>query len=70
MEIKINKEIRDYTESIFFGLSMRQFIFGIIACGVAVGLYFLLRNHIGLEMLSWVCIIRSITFWNFRFCKV
>lgn len=26
MEIKINREIRNYTESMFFGLSMRQFI--------------------------------------------
>ncbi len=37
---KINKEIRDYTEAIFFGLSLRQFIFSILACGIAVGLYF------------------------------
>ena len=27
MEVKINREIRNYTESMFFGLSMRQFIF-------------------------------------------
>jgi hypothetical protein len=26
LEIRINKEIRDYTESIFFGLSLRQFL--------------------------------------------
>ena len=26
LEVKINKEIRNYTESMFFGLSMRQFI--------------------------------------------
>ena len=36
MEVKINKEIRNYTESMFFGLSMRQFIFPVLACGVAV----------------------------------
>ncbi|HPO77710.1 MAG TPA: PrgI family protein, partial [Thermoclostridium caenicola] len=24
MEVKINREIRDYTESMFFGLSLRQ----------------------------------------------
>ena len=28
MEVKINKEIRNYTESMFFGLSMRQVIGG------------------------------------------
>jgi len=27
MEVKINKEIRDYTENIYFGLSLRQFFF-------------------------------------------
>ena len=39
MEVKINKEIRNYTESMFFGLSLRQFVFSVLACGVAVGLY-------------------------------
>lgn len=39
-KVKINKEIRDYTEAIFFGLSLRQFIFSALACGIAVGLYF------------------------------
>ena len=32
MEVKINKEIRNYTESMFFGLSLRQFIFSVLAC--------------------------------------
>ncbi len=27
MEVKINREIRNYTESMFFGLSLRQFFF-------------------------------------------
>lgn len=27
MEVKINREIRAYTESLFFGLSLRQFFF-------------------------------------------
>ena len=49
MEVKINKEIRDNTESMFFGLSLRQFIFSVLACGIAVLLYFLLRPHVGME---------------------
>ena len=57
LEVKINKEIRNYTESMFFGLSLRQFIFSALACGVAVGLFFLLRPHFGTETLSWVCIL-------------
>ena len=40
MEIKINKEIRNYTESMFFGLSHRQFFFAIIGVGFSVLMYF------------------------------
>ena len=54
MEVKINKDIRQYSESIFFGLSLRQFIFSISACLVAVGLYFILKPYFGVETLSWV----------------
>ena len=35
MEVKINREIRNYTEAMFFGLSLRQFIFSACACVVA-----------------------------------
>ena len=62
MEIKINREIRNYTESMFFGLSMRQFIFSVLACGVAVGLYFILRPYFGVETLSWMCILGAAPF--------
>ena len=62
MEVKINKEIRNYTESMFFGLSLRQFIFSVLACSVAVGLYFLLRPRFGTETLSWVCILGAFPF--------
>ena len=45
LEVKINREIREYTESIFFGLSMRQFIFSALACIIAVLLYFVLKPY-------------------------
>ena len=69
MEVKINKEIRNYTESMFFGLSLRQFIFSVLACGVAVGLFFLLRPHFGTETLSWVCILGASPFAMMGFVK-
>ena len=69
MEVKINKEIRNYTESMFFGLSMRQFIFSVLACGVAVGLYFLLRPQFGTETLSWMCILGASPFAMMGFIK-
>ena len=62
MEVKMNKEIRDYQESMFFGLSMRQFLFSVLACGVAVGLFFLLRGRFGTETLSWMCILGASPF--------
>ena len=59
MEVKINKEIRDYTEAIFFGLSLRQFIFSVLACGIAVGLYFLLHPYMSMETVSWICVLEA-----------
>ena len=53
-KVKINKEIRDYTEAIFFGLSLRQFIFSVLACGIAVGLYFLLRPYINVNIKMYI----------------
>ena len=69
MEVKINKEIRNYTESIFFGLSLRQFIFSVLACGVAAGLYFLLRIRFGTETVSWMCIVGASPFAMMGFIK-
>ena len=69
MEVKINKEIRNYTKSMFFGLPLRQFIFSVLACGVAVGLYFLLRPRFGTETLSWVCILGAFPFAAMGFIK-
>ena len=62
MEVKINREIRNYTESMFFGLSMRQFIFSVLAVAVAVGLYFLLKPYVGTETVSWMCILGAAPF--------
>ena len=62
MEVKINREIRNYTESMFFGLSMRQCVFSFLAIAVAVGLYFLLKPYLGTETVSWVCILGAAPF--------
>ena len=49
MEVRINKEVRNYQESLFFGLSLRQFLFALLAVAVAVGVYFGLRPVLGLH---------------------
>ena len=69
MEVKINKEIRDYTEKVYFGLSLRQFIFSLLACVVAVIVYFLLRPYFGIETLSWICILCAFPFAALGFIK-
>ena len=69
MEIKINKEIRGYTESMFFGLNLRQFMFSVLAVGVAVAIYFGLRNHLGTETVSWLCILGAVPFAALGFLK-
>ncbi len=62
MEVKINREIRSYRESVYFGLSLRQFIFSILACGVAVLFYFSLKDIFGIETVSWMCILGASPF--------
>ena len=62
MEVKINKEIRNYTESMFFGLSLRQCIFSVLAVGVAVGIFFGLRGQLGTETVSWICVLGAAPF--------
>lgn len=57
MEVKINKEIRNYSENVYFGLSLRQFIFSLLSCIVAVVIYILFKNKLGTEITSWICII-------------
>ena len=69
MEVKINREIRDYSEAVYFDLNLRQFVFSVIACGVAVGLYFLLKPFFGIETLSWVCILGAAPFAAIGFFK-
>lgn len=62
MEVKINREIREYTESMFFGLTMRQFIFSVLALGASVIAYFALRTVIGIEAVSWICMLAAVPF--------
>ena len=62
MEVKINREIREYTESMFFGLTLRQFIFTVLAAATSIISYFLLRPVIGIEAVSWICMLTAVPF--------
>jgi hypothetical protein len=69
MEIKINKEIRDYTESMFFGLSLRQSFFSLLAVLSAVGTYFWLKPYLGSEIVSWACVLAAVPLAAMGFFK-
>ena len=62
MEVRINKEVRDYQESVFFGLSLRQLIFALLAVLVAVGVYFGLRNIVSSGEIGWICVLAAFPF--------
>ncbi len=54
--IKIPKEIREYKEKIFFGLTARQLIATVLAIAVCVPLYIFGKKFLGEELVSWLVI--------------
>ena len=62
MEVKMNKEIRDYQESMFWGLSFRQCLFSVLAILAALGIYFLTRKYAGEQVTGWLCILGTAPF--------
>lgn len=59
MEVKIPKEVRRHKESIFFGLSARQFICAAVAVGIATVTYLGLNSNVGKDTAGWVCILAA-----------
>ncbi len=62
MEVKINKDIRQYSESVFFGMSMRQCIGTGAAIVAAVGTGLIFRHRFTEDVLSWLCILAATPF--------
>lgn len=69
MEVKMNKEIRDYQESMFFGLNFRQCFFSVLAIVAAVGIYFGCRQVLGDEIAGWFCMLGAAPFAACGFFK-
>ena len=63
------KEEINYTEAVFFGLSLRQIIFSACALAVAVAVFFLLKPTLGTETTSWICILAAAPFAALGFVK-
>jgi hypothetical protein len=69
MEIKINKEIRDYSETLFFGLTLRQFLCAACAIVLAAGVYVFGQKILGKEVASWLCMLAATPFAALGFFK-
>jgi hypothetical protein len=68
MEIKINKEVREYSEKILFGLSARQFILALAAIAVSLVLYFTLPFQTDVKLTF--CLVATSPFIVFGFMTV
>ncbi len=62
LEIKMNKDISKYKETLFFGLTVRQFFCSAAAILMAVGSYLIFLPFLGKELMSWLCILCAMPF--------
>ena len=69
MEININKDIREYTEGVFFGLNLRQLICSGLAVASAVGIYFYARKTVSQEVITYLCIAAAAPFAAMGFIR-
>ena len=69
MEININKDIREYTEGVFFGLNLRQLICSGLAVASAVAVYFGARGTVANDMITYLCIAVAVPFAAIGFIK-
>lgn len=56
MIIEINKDIEDYKESVFFGMTAKQFISSILCLAVGGGTVFLLMPYVGLKIAAYITV--------------
>ena len=69
MEININKDIREYTEGVFFGLNLRQLICSGLAVASAVAVYFSARSSFSNDVITYFCIAAALPFAAIGFIK-
>lgn len=69
MEVRINREIRDYSEKLALGLTLREAIFSGLAVAASGGTYFVLSGSLHMEIVSWVCVAAAAPFVFLGFFK-
>ena len=69
MQIKSNKEARNYQEQVYFGLTVRQLVFSGLAGAAALGVFLLSQGRLSREVVSWLCILVAAPFAAFGFIR-
>ncbi len=69
MQIKTNREVRDYKEEVYFGMNLRQLAFSALAGGAALCVYFLCSRRMPMEAGSWLCVAAAVPFGAFGFVR-
>ncbi len=62
MEIKIPGDIREHTETVFMGLTLRQTVFSALAVAASVTVYFALKDTVGAFLISWLSVLAAVPF--------
>lgn len=68
MEVRVHKEIRDFKEQIFFGFTLKQLVYTVLAIAAAVAAFMTLRG-INVELASWVAMLAAAPFAVLGFVK-
>lgn len=69
MEVRINREIRDYSEKLALGLTLREAVFSGLAVAASGGTYFVFSGSLHMEIVSWVCVAAAAPFVFLGFFK-
>ncbi len=69
MEIKTNKDVTEYEENVFIGMTIRQTLLGFAGVAVIAGAYFMTYNHMNSNLASWVAISFGLPCFLFGFAK-
>jgi hypothetical protein len=69
MEIKTNKDVTEYEENVFIGMTMRQTVLGIAGVAVIAAAYFMTYDRMNSNLASWVAIGLGLPSFLFGFAK-
>ena len=60
MEVKMNKEVTEYRENVFMGLSVRKVVWLVLAGIVAICVYFWAKPRFGENVTSILCMVSAV----------